>query len=92
MRESQEVIERIGDTLWAPAPPICLARAHAAAGRLDDAFAEAQVGLILAEEFGIRLMVPPALSVLASIALWRGDLPEAARLVADYRAELAAGR
>jgi DNA-binding CsgD family transcriptional regulator len=83
-------IERAGDTPWAMTPPIYGARIRLATGDLDAAEAEAHSGLELAEELGARFFVPLGVATLAEIALLRGELREAARLVERYRGELAA--
>lgn len=90
--ECRHEIERLGDVLWTAAPPIFSARLHAAAGRFDNALAEAQVGLAIAEEMGAHVWIPMASSVLATLALWTGDLDEAQRHISRYRAALPGGR
>ncbi|HEV7526827.1 MAG TPA: LuxR C-terminal-related transcriptional regulator [Acidimicrobiia bacterium] len=93
-REMVEVgrreIERVGDTPWTMTPPIYGARIRLAAGDLEGAEAEAHSGLDMAEELGARFFVPLGVATLAEIALLRGDLREAARLVEGYRGEPAA--
>jgi DNA-binding CsgD family transcriptional regulator len=90
--ECRQEIELVGDTVWAAAPAIFRSRLHLAAGRLDDALTEAQAGLATAEKLGTRLFIPMALWVVASVAVLRGDLDEAAQQIKRYRAEPFSGR
>jgi ATP/maltotriose-dependent transcriptional regulator MalT len=76
-----------GDTVWASAPEVFRARLRLAAGRLDEARAHAEAGLLHAEATGCRFFVPMALSVLAAVALQRGDIPDAVRHLARCQAE-----
>jgi ATP/maltotriose-dependent transcriptional regulator MalT len=71
-----------GDTVWASAPDVFRARLRLAAGRLDEAQAHAEAGLLHAEATGCRFLVPMALSVLAAVALQRGDIGDAVRYLA----------
>jgi DNA-binding CsgD family transcriptional regulator len=79
-------IRQSGDSMWADVPAIYRARLHLAAGRLDDAVADAHAGLIAAEGHGTRFFAPLALTTLATVAVLRGDLKEASRQVSAYRA------
>jgi DNA-binding CsgD family transcriptional regulator/tetratricopeptide (TPR) repeat protein len=76
-----------GDTVWASAPDVFRARLRLASGRLDEAQAHAEAGLLHAEATGCRFFVPMALSVLAAVALQRGDIGDAARHLARCQAE-----
>ena len=76
-----------GDTVWASAPDVFRARLRLAGGRLDEAQAHAEAGLLQAEATGCRFFVPLALSVLAAVALQRGDMGDVARHLARCRAE-----
>ena len=58
IRDCREEIDRLGDTLWTAAPAIPASRLHLACGRLDEARAEAEVGLAIAEEVGTSFFVP----------------------------------
>jgi DNA-binding CsgD family transcriptional regulator/tetratricopeptide (TPR) repeat protein len=53
------------------------------AGQWDDAVAELEAGITLAEETGVTYAVKPSLSALAMIRLYRNDLPGARRAVQD---------
>ncbi|MEY2591155.1 MAG: hypothetical protein QOJ67_3139 [Acidimicrobiaceae bacterium] len=79
-------IELADDTLWAVVPSIYRARVHLAAGRLDEATADAEAGVATADERGTTFYAPFAISTLATVALLRGDLDGAARQVTRYRA------
>ena len=76
-----------GDTVWASAPDVFRARLRLAAGRLDEAQAHGEAGLRHAEATGCRFFVPMALSVLAAVALQRGDVEDAVRYLARCQAE-----
>jgi DNA-binding CsgD family transcriptional regulator len=77
-----------GDTVWASAPNVFRAHLRFAAGRLDEAQDHAEAGLLQAEATGCRSFVPMALSVLAAVALQRGDIGDAVRYLARCQAEL----
>ena len=64
---------------WSATPATLRARMSLAAGRLDDANAEAQSDLSVASTFGTSLHGSGAPAVLAAIALRRGDLKAAAQ-------------
>jgi ATP/maltotriose-dependent transcriptional regulator MalT len=66
---------------WAGAPTALRARLLLVEGRLDEAVAEAETALAIAQDAGRQLFVPLAVSTIASAALLRGDLDEAARRV-----------
>jgi DNA-binding CsgD family transcriptional regulator len=65
-------------------------RLHLAAGRVAEAVSEAQLGLADAEALEQELLVPHALSTLATVALRRGDLAAAAAHIDRCRARLRA--
>jgi DNA-binding CsgD family transcriptional regulator/tetratricopeptide (TPR) repeat protein len=84
--EATEVLDPAGDNLgrpadalWEPVAPLLRARLHLADGRLDEAVAQSRLVLALADELGIRLVVPIALATLAQVSVLRGDLDRAAR-------------
>ncbi|TWP51686.1 hypothetical protein FKR81_12480 [Lentzea tibetensis] len=60
------------------------------AGRIEDAVTEARRALAVAEETGLVLLVPPALAVLATVAIHTGDLPAAIEHVERFRTKLPA--
>ncbi|WP_148088983.1 LuxR C-terminal-related transcriptional regulator [Saccharothrix texasensis] len=70
---------------------IARARVLVQAGELDHALATARRGLSTARDRGLRILVPLASTVLATVALHRGDVVTAAEHVRRYRADLAAG-
>ncbi|RKT56386.1 helix-turn-helix transcriptional regulator [Saccharothrix australiensis] len=82
------------DTVPAGAPAarvIALSHVLARAGRLAEAEEAARAGLSLARDRGLRLLVPSASSVLAEVALHRGDVSAAARHARPCRGDLAGG-
>ncbi|WP_433262591.1 LuxR C-terminal-related transcriptional regulator [Actinosynnema sp. CS-041913] len=79
-------------TAGAPAARmIAQARVLTQAGELAQAQASAHAGMSLARDRGLRLLVPLASTVLATVALLRGDVPTAAEHVRRYRGDLAGG-
>ncbi|MBW4720964.1 LuxR C-terminal-related transcriptional regulator [Saccharothrix obliqua] len=70
---------------------IARARVLAQAGRLVQAHVAAHSGLAAARDRGLRLLVPLASTVLATVALLRGDVPAAAEHVRRYGSDLAGG-
>ncbi|MBY8854300.1 hypothetical protein K7G98_41100, partial [Saccharothrix sp. MB29] len=79
-------------TSGAPAArTIAWARVLTQAGRLGPAGAAARAGLAEACDRGLRLLVPLASTVLATVAVLRGEVAVAAEHVRRYRGDLAAG-
>ncbi|MFJ6677073.1 LuxR C-terminal-related transcriptional regulator [Actinosynnema sp. NPDC091369] len=70
---------------------IARARVLVQAGKLAQALAAARRGLSTARDRGLRLLVPLASTVVATVALHRGETAVAAEHVRRYRADLAAG-
>jgi DNA-binding CsgD family transcriptional regulator/tetratricopeptide (TPR) repeat protein len=70
-------VRRAAGAGWAAGPVILQARLSLATGRLGAAHDEAEAGLALARRHGTDLLAPPALLVLAFVALMRGDLGRA---------------
>lgn len=75
-------------------------RMHLRAGRFDDAVVEAEIGISDAAELERALLVPAALTTLATVAIRRGDLAAAAEYIhrlqtdpeaTDVRSEWIAG-
>jgi DNA-binding CsgD family transcriptional regulator len=89
--ECRGEIERLGDTAWTAAPTIGAARLSMATGRLEDARANAELGLANAEALETPVFVPGLLTVVASVALYERDLEGAARHIERYHAEVFAG-
>jgi DNA-binding CsgD family transcriptional regulator len=63
-------------------------RLHLAAGRVDEAEAEALLGVADAEQMERELQLPLALSTLATVALRRGDLTRSAEYIERCRLHL----
>ncbi|WP_447003150.1 LuxR C-terminal-related transcriptional regulator [Saccharothrix isguenensis] len=79
-------------TTGAPtARTIARARVLTQAGKLASASVAADDGLSTARDRGLRILVPFASTVLATVALQRGAVTAAAEHVRRYRADLAAG-
>ncbi|WP_367137741.1 LuxR C-terminal-related transcriptional regulator [Saccharothrix sp. HUAS TT1] len=79
-------------TTGAPtARTIARARVLTQQGKLAQALVVARRGLSAARDRGLRLLVPLASTVLATVALHRGEVAAAAEHVRRYRADLAAG-
>ncbi|PSL51022.1 regulatory LuxR family protein [Saccharothrix carnea] len=70
---------------------IARARVLVQAGKLAQALATARRGASTARDRGLRILVPLASTVLATVALHRGEIAAAAEHVRRYRADLAAG-
>jgi DNA-binding CsgD family transcriptional regulator len=79
-------------TAGAPtARTVARARVLVQAGKLSQALAAARRGLATARDRGLRILVPLASTVLATVAVHRGEVAVAAGHVRRYRADLAAG-
>ncbi|WP_084370275.1 AAA family ATPase [Microbispora sp. ATCC PTA-5024] len=87
IRAAEEDIEALGVTVLAAQPALFRARVKLAAARLDDAAAEAQAGMTIADDMGTRGFIRVGLSVLAYIAVRRGDMDAAARNIKRYACE-----
>ncbi|WP_158566782.1 helix-turn-helix transcriptional regulator [Actinomadura craniellae] len=79
LRATEDEITALGHTVHAPSPALFRARLRLAASRLDDAAAEAQAGLAMADELGMHTYTLLGITVLAIVAMRRGDLDTAAR-------------
>ncbi|MEO3813238.1 AAA family ATPase [Sphaerisporangium sp. B11E5] len=84
VRTAEEEIEALGLTVLAPQPALFRSCLRLATGRLDDALAEAQAGMTIAEELGTPGFVRAGWSMLALIAVRRGDIDAAARHLEKY--------
>jgi ATP/maltotriose-dependent transcriptional regulator MalT len=82
-----EEIEALGQTVQAAQPAFFRSCLRLAEGRLDDAVAEAQAGLTIAEELGTHGFDLAGLYVLAIVSVRRGDLESAARYIDRYQCE-----
>jgi DNA-binding CsgD family transcriptional regulator len=69
-----------GDPLWQAAPAVYCARIKLAAGQLDAATSAATAGVDVAGELGTPMLALIGNDVLATAAVCRGHLDEAARL------------
>ena len=79
MRAAADHASPLGLPGWSAAPATLRARMALAAGRLDDAIAEAQADLGVASALGNYLHGSGAQAILATVALRRGDLSAAAQ-------------
>ncbi|MEU8178698.1 AAA family ATPase [Microbispora hainanensis] len=77
IQAAEEEIESLGLTVLAPQPALFRSVLNLVLGRLDDAAAEAQAGRTIAEELGTQGFIRVGSSVLAVIALRRGDIDAA---------------
>ncbi|MEV5749181.1 AAA family ATPase [Actinoallomurus sp. NPDC052308] len=85
-------ITALGHTAYAASPAICRARLRLASGRLDDAAAEAEAGLAMADQLGMHAFDFLGLAVLAIVAACRGDIETAVRHAELYRSRRQAGQ
>ncbi|MGI8334551.1 helix-turn-helix transcriptional regulator [Actinomadura scrupuli] len=92
LRAADDEITTLGHTAHAANPSLFRARLRLAADRLEDAAAEAEAGLAMADDLGVRAYVLLGISVLAIVAVRRGDLDTAARHVEHYEAQHQAGQ
>jgi DNA-binding CsgD family transcriptional regulator len=74
-------IERSGELAWTPAVASLRARLLQASGRQHDAETAARDALAVADALDAGFFAPVAHNVLATTALWRGEVPGAARWV-----------
>ncbi|MCG5218130.1 LuxR family transcriptional regulator [Streptosporangium sp. KLBMP 9127] len=83
LQEARKDMSDHGHLAWAADASALQARAELVAGRFDDAVTEAERALDLATALNTPLSAAVASSVLATVALRRGDLQAATRHVAD---------
>ncbi|MGH3389393.1 MAG: AAA family ATPase [Actinomadura sp.] len=86
-----EEIHAFGHIVHAASPALHRARLRLAAGRLDDAGAEARAALTITDEVGMRAFVLLTIGVLVIVAVRRGEMDAAAGYVEQYRSEHQAG-
>ncbi|MEU9887015.1 AAA family ATPase [Sphaerisporangium sp. NPDC051011] len=79
VEEACREADALGQVAWAAGPAAVRARVELVSGRLDEAAAQARAALDLADGLGRRLFGPLAESVLATVALRRGDVSGACR-------------
>ncbi|GAA4555255.1 LuxR family transcriptional regulator [Planotetraspora kaengkrachanensis] len=87
IQAAQGEIETLGVTVLAAQPALFRARVKLATGRFDDAAAEAHAAMTIADDMGTQGFVRVGLSILAYIAVRRGDIDDAVRQVERYLAE-----
>ncbi|MEW9530436.1 AAA family ATPase [Microbispora sp. NPDC049125] len=90
IQAAEEEIKALGLTVLAAQPALFRSVLKLAAGRLDDAAAEAQTGMMIAEELGTRGFSRVGVAMLALIAMRRGDIDTAARHIERYESIQAA--
>jgi DNA-binding CsgD family transcriptional regulator len=76
-----------GETLWSAAPAVFAAAIELAAGQLEAASTAASSGLEMAVKLGTPMLAPIAQNVLVAVAMRRGHLAEAARVLTRWRSE-----
>ncbi|WP_275415256.1 helix-turn-helix transcriptional regulator [Planotetraspora silvatica] len=84
IQAAEEEIKACGLTVLAAQPALFRSVVKLAAGRLDDAAAEAQAGLMIADELGTHGFIRVGVSMLALIAMRRGDIDAAVRHIERY--------
>ncbi|MEU8276073.1 AAA family ATPase [Microbispora bryophytorum] len=84
---AEEEIEALGVTVLAAQPALFRARVKLAAASLDDAAAEAEAGMRIADDMGTHGFIRVGLSILAYIAVRRGDMDAAGRNIRRYARE-----
>ncbi len=82
--------EERGNVMWLPLHHAMLAVHRVIGGELTDAVAEAEAGLVLADEVGTRLHAPLLHGVAAWVALQRGDIAAGEAHMIDAVAEFTA--
>ncbi|GAB2867581.1 LuxR family transcriptional regulator [Actinoallomurus bryophytorum] len=91
LQSASEEITALGHTAYASCPAIFRARLRLAEGRLDDATAEAQAGLAIADEMSMDAFVLVGLAVLMIVAVHRGDMDTATAHAQRYEDRRQAG-
>lgn len=91
LQRVEEEITEFGHTAYAASPAIFRARLRLAEGRLDDAAAEAQAGMAIADQMGMHAFVLLAIAVLVIVSVHRGDIDAAAGYAQRYEEQLRAG-
>ncbi|AWS42527.1 LuxR family transcriptional regulator [Streptosporangium sp. 'caverna'] len=85
IQAAEEEIKDLGLTVLAAQPALFRSVLKLAAGRLDDAAAEAQSGRTIAEELGTHGFIRVGVSMLALVAMRRGDIDAAVRYIERYQ-------
>ena len=89
LRRGRQLSEELGSAVSLPVYQWVLVWGRFVTGKWDDAMAEAQAGLVLADEAGSRIGAVPVHGMLAMIALHRNDLRQARKAIEMGEAELA---
>jgi DNA-binding CsgD family transcriptional regulator len=89
MQVAAEEIETLGHTAHAASPAIFRSLLRLSTGQLDDAAAEAEAGLNIADKLGTHKFDLLGIAVLAIVALRRGDIATAAQHIERHQSELA---
>ncbi|MGP4098340.1 helix-turn-helix transcriptional regulator [Nonomuraea sp. KM90] len=84
IQDAEEEINALGLTVLAAGPALFRSVLRLAAGRFDDAAAEAKAGMMIADELGTHGFIRVGLSMLAFIAMRRGDIDTAVRHIERY--------
>lgn len=87
LRRGLAVAEELGATWALPLHHTGLARVHWLTGSWDDALAEAETALVLADELATRVWKPAAYAVIARIAFHRDDFGRAELVLREAAAE-----
>ncbi|MET8141413.1 AAA family ATPase [Sphaerisporangium sp. NPDC005288] len=87
IQTAQEEIETLGVTVLAAQPALFRARVRLATGRFDDAEAEAQAAMAIADDMGTQGFIRLGLSILAYVAVRRGDIDAATQHIRRYRCQ-----
>jgi DNA-binding CsgD family transcriptional regulator len=82
--------EERGNVMWLPLHHVLLAHTRAGSGELTDALAEADAGLLLADEVGTRLHAAVLHGTAAWVALQQGDIAAGEARMVDAAEELTA--
>ncbi|WP_440084936.1 helix-turn-helix transcriptional regulator [Streptosporangium sp. LJ11] len=85
IQAAEEEINDLGLTVLAAQPALFRSVLKLTACQYDDAAAEAQAGRMIAEGLGTHGFIRVGLSVLAFIAMWRGDIDAAAGHIERFR-------
>ncbi|MEV0408725.1 LuxR C-terminal-related transcriptional regulator [Actinoallomurus sp. NPDC050550] len=92
LQTADQEITALGHTTYAVGPAISRARLRLAAGRIDDAAAEAQAGLAMAEDLGMHVFDLMGIAVLALVAARHNDIDTAIRHAEQHRSRRQAGQ
>ncbi|MEO3876450.1 AAA family ATPase [Nonomuraea sp. B12E4] len=90
IQNAEEEISALGLTVLAAGPALFRSVLKLALGRFDDAAAEAQAGMTIADELGTHGFIRVGLSMLALISMRRGDIDTAVRYIERYNSIQAA--